>query len=365
MTPTAEEVLDIPVPVAGQRKAPKDERENSSPFTDIKKAAILLTAVGKDISAKILRHLSEQEVEMVSREVARLTPITAREASHVLEEFEQGCMAHSYMVRGGVDYAKQMLTEAFGADTGLSIVERLLKSMGASSGDLVALQKSDPGQLAKLIYKEHPQVIALVLSHLVPAQSSALLLALPADLRSEVVKRMARLDQFSPETVDRIAGYISRRMQSLGEYSRESYGGVRAVAEMLNRLDTQLSDQLLTVIGQDSQPLSDSIRRLMFVFDDLRKLDKQDMKALLARIDRKDMTLALKGTDKGTYEHFAQNLSQRAQDMLSEDISSLGPVRIRDVEAAQHRIIALVKQMQTEGAIGALGTQGGDDKYVE
>ncbi|MGA2715270.1 MAG: flagellar motor switch protein FliG [Bryobacteraceae bacterium] len=360
MTPTAEQVQDFPAVQTGKRKQGPEERPQAT-SGDLTKAAIFLVSVGNETSSKILRQLSEEEVELVSREVARLGPVSSEQAHTVMEEFERGYLAHSYMLQGGVDYAKKMLTEAFGSDTGLSIVERLLKSMGANSGDLVALQKSDPGQLAKLIYNEHPQVIALVLSHLIPAKSSALLIALPPELRAEVVKRMALLDQFSPETVDRIAGYISRRLQALGEFSRESYGGVRAVAEMLNRLDTGTSDELLAAIGQENETLPESIRRLMFVFEDIRKLDKEDIKILLSRIDRKDLIVALKGSDLDTYNHFAQAMSTRAQEMLTEDIEGLGPVKIKDVEHAQHQIIALVRQLQAEGAIGA---HGAGDKYI-
>ena len=165
-----------------------------------------------------------------------------------------------------------MLTEAFGADTGASIAERLLNSLGADAADLVALQKSDPRQLAKLIYNEHPQVIALVLSHLVPAQAAALLNALPAELRAEVAKRMAQLEQFSPEIVEKIASFISRRLKALGEVgASQSYGGVRAVAEMLNRLEKTASDELLNTVAKENEPLSETIRQLMFVFEDLQK----------------------------------------------------------------------------------------------
>jgi flagellar motor switch protein FliG len=362
MTPTAEAPAakrqqDSADSQDGKHKqAPEDKQR-----ADITKAAILLVSVGSEVSSKILRHLSEREVELVSREVARLGPVSAAEAAQVLEEFERGCAAHPYMLQGGVGYAQKMLTEAFGHDTGLSIAGRLEESTGANSEDLTALQNSDPGQLAQLIYNEHPQVIALVLSHLVPAQASAVLVALPPEMRAEAVKRMAQLDQFSPETVDRLAGYIGRRMQSLGTFSRESYGGAKAVAEMLNRLDAEASGELLAAVGNENETLSESIRRLMFVFEDLQKLDKQDMKTLLARIDRKDLTLALKGSNDKTRAHFSQNLSQRSQEMLEEDIRELGPVKIKDVENAQHQIIALVRQLQAEGAIGS---QGAGDQYI-
>jgi len=359
VTPTADQAQDIPVAQTGKRRG--HQETSGAALGDATKAAIFLVSVGKEISSKILRHLSEQEVEIVSREVARLGPVSPVQAHSVMDEFERGYLAQSYMIQGGVDYAQKMLTEAFGSEAGLSIVERLQKSMGANSSDLVALQKGDPGQLAKLIYNEHPQVIALVLSHLMPAQSSALLMALPRELRADVVKRMARLDQISPETVDRLAGYISHQMKALGEFNRESYGGVRAVAEMLNRLDTAASEELLAAVGQESGTISDAIRDLMFIFEDIRKLGKEDIKLLLSKIDRKDLTLALKGADVETRNHFTGSMSTRSKEMLVEDIEGLGPVKIKDVELAQHKIIALVRQLQADGAIGS---QGAGDAYI-
>jgi flagellar motor switch protein FliG len=359
VTPTAEQHQDNPAAQTGKRKGRQET--SGAAAGDATKAAIFLVSVGKEISSKILRHLSEQEVETVSREVARLGPVSPAQAHSILEEFERGYLAHSYMLQGGVDFAKKMLTEAFGSEGGLSIVERLQKSMETNSRDLAALQNGDPGQLAKLIYNEHPQVIALVLSHLIPSQSSALLTALPRELRAEVVKRMAQLDQFSPETVDRIAGYISRQLKALGEFNRESYGGVRAVAEMLNRLDTGVSEELLAAVGQESETLSEAIRDLMFIFEDIRKLEKEDIKLLLSKIDRKDLTVALKGADVETRNHFTRSMSTRSQEMLVEDIEGLGPVKIKDVELAQHKIIALVRQLQADGAIGS---QSAGDGYI-
>ncbi len=357
MTPTQEQPHALVPARSGKPPAKAGDRSLSG----LTKAAILMVSLGNETSSQILRQLSEEEVETLGREVARLPVISSSQATSVLEEFEQTSMARAYVLEGGVEYAKKMLTEAFGSDAGLSIVERLLKSLGADAADLVSLQKSDPKQLAKLIYNEHPQVIALVLSHLVPAQAAALLIALPAEIRADVAKRMAQLDQFSPEIVEKIASFIARRLKALGEFSRESYGGVRAVAEMLNRLDSQVSEDLLSTIHRENEPLSETIRRLMFVFDDIRKLDKQDMTTLVSKIDRKALALALKGTSDRTRNHFTQCMSERSAEMLREDMEALGPVKIRDVETAQRQIIAVLRQLQAEGAIG---TQSAGDRYV-
>jgi flagellar motor switch protein FliG len=320
-----------------------------------------MVSLGKDLSSQLLRQFSEEEVEMLCREVARLPNIQAEQAHDVLDEFYHTGLARSYVLEGGVDYAKKMLAGAFGTDEAQSMFERILRSLGTDAADLVALQKSDPLQLAKLIYNEHPQVIALVLSHLIPAQAAALLIALPAELRADVAKRMAQIDQFSPEIVEKIASFIGRRLKTLGEFSRESYGGDRAVAEMMNRLDRPVREELFATISLENKALSETIRELMFVFEDLQKLDKEDMKVLVGKIDRKALSVALKGTGDKMRSHFTQCMSERSAKMLQEDIEAMGPVKIRDVEANQQQIIGLLRQLQAEGAIG---NQSAGDKYV-
>lgn len=335
------------------------ERKDLSQINGLRKAAILLVSLGRELSSQLLRQLSDEEVETVSREIALLPLVPPEVQRGVLEEFEQMLLGPNFL-RGGVDCARTILTEAFGP-TGESIAERLLNSLGADAADLVSLQKSDPRQLAKLIYNEHPQVIALVLSHLAPPQAAALLMALPPELRPEVTRRMARLEQFSPEMVEKVASYIARRLRSLGELSRESYGGVRAVAEMLNRLDMHVSDELLSALSAENDSLSETIRGLMFVFDDIRTIHKEDLQVLIGQIDRKVLTLALKGANETVREHFIGCLSGRAAEALLDDISNLGPVRIREVEAAQTTIIDAIRELQAAGKIGG---QSEGDKYI-
>ncbi|HTA43110.1 MAG TPA: flagellar motor switch protein FliG [Bryobacteraceae bacterium] len=356
MTPTMEREQSGS---SGLRDFRSIDRRDPGQMAGLRKAAILLVSLGREASSALMRQLTEEEVETVSREIALLPPVSNETQRNVLEEFEQTLNSPSYL-RGGVDYARTILTEAFGP-TGESIAERLLNSLGVDAADIVSLQKSDPRQLAKLIYNEHPQVIALILSHLAPPQAAALLMALPPELRLEVTKRMARLEQFSPEIVEHVASYIARRLRNLGELSRESYGGVRAVAEMLNRLDTHVSEELLSTLGTENETLSQTIRGLMFVFDDIRSIHKEDMQVLIGQVDRKVLTLALKGANEVVRDHFIQCLSQRAAEALLDDISNLGPVRIREVEAAQTTIIDAIRELQASGKIGG---QSEGDKYI-
>jgi flagellar motor switch protein FliG len=351
------EQSQLPVP-----PAPPPEPRASRPtrLQGVTKAAALLLSLDEDTRSKILRLLSVEEVEMISREVARLPPIPAAEVKLVLQEFEDLNHARRYVLEGGVDYARTMLIKAFGPD-GLPMVERVLNSLGTDTTNLVALQKIDPRQLSKLIYNEHPQVIAVVLSHLAPEQAAALLNALPTELRPEVARRMAQLDQFSSQVIDQIASFIGRRLKAVGEFSRKSYGGVRAVAEMMNRLDRDASDQILSTIGRDNETLSDTVRQLMFVFEDILNLNTEDIRVLLSNIDRKALAIAIKGSSEKLRNHFVQCMSKNAAEMFVDDIESQGPVRIKDLEAARSQIIAVVRQLQTEGTIGG---QGAGDQYV-
>src|SRR5271155_1065186 len=328
----------------------------------LRKAAILMVMIGDEASATILRQLDEEEVQEISREIARVGSLTAQEAEDVLEEFYQMAVAHDYVVKGGLDYAKKILITAFGSDQAKKMLDRLMKTLGNETLSFDALQKTDPGQLAKFIHSEHPQTIALILSHLTPSQAAGLLFSLPAEMRSDVALRMASLDQISPEIIAKIAGVIGSKLKSLGSLNRESTGGVHAVAEMFNRLDSTSAKEILENIEQVNPNLVESIRHLMFVFEDLMLLDVNAVKEVLAKVDRKILTIALKGTSEQMKNHMLQAMSQRGAEMLREDMDALGPIKIKEVEAAQQQIITVVRQLETEGVINLKGTSG--EQYV-
>jgi flagellar motor switch protein FliG len=328
----------------------------------LRKAAILMVMLGDEASGNILRQLDEEEVQEISREIARVGSLTAEEAEDVLEEFYQMAVAHDYVVKGGVEYAKKILITAFGPEAAKKMMDRLMKTLGNETMSFDALQKTDPGQLAKFIHSEHPQTIALILSHLNPSQAAGLLFSLPAEMRSDIALRMASLDQISPEIISKIAKVIGGKLKSLGEMSRESTGGVHAVAEMFNRLDSNSAKEILENIEQVNPNLVEPIRHLMFVFEDLLLLDVNAVKEVLAKVDRKILTIALKGTSEQMKNHMLQAMSQRGSEMLREDMDSLGPIKIKEVEGAQQQIIAVVRQLETEGVISLKGTAG--EQYV-
>jgi flagellar motor switch protein FliG len=332
------------------------------PMPGVRKAAMLMILLGENTSAELAKQLSEEEVQVISREIARVSQITSDEADIALEEFHQMVMTRDFIVKGGLDYAKKMLMNAFGPEAAKKLMDRVIKALGHDVANFDVLHKADPQQLAKFIHSEHPQTIALVLSHLNPSQAAALLVSLPGQIRSDVALRMAHLDQISPEIINKIAGIIGQKLQALGEFSRESYGGVRAVSEMFNRLDSGTSKEILEAIEEKDPNLVETIRHLMFVFEDLLLIDINGMKEVTTRVDRKILTVALKGTSEQLRNHFLQCLSARGAEMLKEDMEVMGPVKIKEVEAAQQQIIALVRQLEGEGIISLKGSVG--EQYV-
>jgi flagellar motor switch protein FliG len=332
------------------------------PLSGGQKAAILLVSLGDQVAAEVLKQLEEEEVQKVSREVARVNSISAEQAEVVLQEFYDMSVAHEYVLKGGMDYARKLLVGAFGADTATRMLDHLVKALGSEFASFDALQKADPGQLARFIHSEHPQMVALILSHLNPSQAAALLISLPVEMRADVAFRMARLDRISPEIISKVANIIGQKLNALGEVSRESYGGVRAVSEMFNRMDSALSKEILASIEQRDSSLVETVRQLMFVFEDMVLIDQSGIKEVLSRVDRKLLTVALKGTSEELKKHFTECMSQRGAEILREDMEALGPTKIKDVEAAQQQIIALIRQLESEGVVSLKGTAG--ERYV-
>ena len=327
-----------------------------------RKAAMLLIVLGEQTSAELLQHLSEEEIQKVSREVAKITAISSEHAEIILQQFHHLSTAGDYVARGGMEFARKLLLRAFTPEQARRFLDRLAKALGTEASSFDALDKADPQQLAKFIHNEHPQTVALVLSHLNATQAAALLGSLPPALRADVAQRMASLDQISPEVIQKIAVVIGQKLSALGQFSREAYGGVRAVAEMLNRLESGTSREVLDAIEQQDTTLAETIRHLMFVFEDLLLIDQIGLKEVLSKVDRKVLTVALKGTSEQLRNHTLSCLSQRGGEMLKEDMEALGPVKIKDVEAAQQQIISVVRQLETEGVLSLKGAVG--EQYV-
>jgi flagellar motor switch protein FliG len=333
-------------------------------LTGLQKSAILLVALGDQASAELLRHLSEEEVQKVSMAIATLPPVTPEQAEAVLEEFRNATNTALQVGFGGVDYARRILTSAFGPEGSKKHLDRL-PNPERDSSDQHQLQRVDPQMLARFVKSEHPQTVALILSRLNPAQAAQVLTQMEPRVRTDVSLRIASLDQISPAVITKISAVIGKKLKSLGSIQREPSGGPRAVAEIFNQLDSTLSDETLAQIEELNAPLVEEIRQKMFVFDDLLSIDSSGVKELLSRADRRQLTVALKGATDEMRRHLLQGMSQRGAAMLLEDMEALGPTRIREVEAAQLAIIAVVRQLESEGVISRKkGGGGGDEQYI-
>ncbi|HEV8397103.1 MAG TPA: flagellar motor switch protein FliG [Vicinamibacterales bacterium] len=330
-------------------------------MSGLRKAAIVALMIGEDASASIFKHLSEDEIETLLSEMAALGRISSKMGEQVLEEFHQTAVAAEHVARGDIEFAKRVLIKSFGPDTARRMIDRVMRAFQSNAG-FASLERADPQQLSKFILGEHPQTIALILAHLQPANAAQLATLLPEELRVEVLTRMASLEDISPDVVSRISSVIELRLKALGGPSREQHGGVRAVAELFNRLERTVSTPVLEAIEEQRPELAVSIRNLMFVFDDLLHVDDNGMREIIQRADKKGLTIALKGASDEIRQRFFTNMSKRAGEMLREEMEVLGAVRLRDVEKSQQEVVAIARKLEEEGLISTGAAAG--EAYV-
>lgn len=322
----------------------------SPALTGARKAAIVLMALGEEKSAQVFKHLQEHEVEAVAREIASVGNVNAELGETVLSEFKDMTEAMSHIASGGVDQARKLLERSIGPEATKRILDRVIKSFNVSAG-FASLEKANPQQLSKFILGEHPQTIAVILAHLNAGAAAQLVSQLPDDLRADVIVRMASIDEILPEVIGRISSVIEQRLKSLGGPSREQHGGVKAVAELFNRMDRTLSQSALEMVEERSQDLAVQIRNLMFVFEDLANVEDTGIREIVNRADKKALTVALKGASEEIRTRFFSNMSKRAVEMLREEMEIMGAVRLREVEKAQQEVVAIARKLEEEGVI--------------
>jgi flagellar motor switch protein FliG len=328
----------------------------------VQKAAILMVVLGEEAAAGIYRHLSEEQVQQVTQEIAELRRVSPEVVNTVLEEYDQLSTTQDYLARGGSEYANRLLVKAFGPENAKLLLEQVSRAQEISASKLDSLQKADPQQLAKFLESEHPQTIALILAHLHVKQSTSLLMKLPEESRAEVVKRLAKLRAFSPEMAQKVAMVLHKRLQSLGEQSRRAYAGFKGVADLLNQLDQGSVKTILDAIEADDAGLALSIRNLMFTFEDFLSVPEAGLRELLGQLDKKVLAMALKGASEQLKNHIFKTMSSRAVEMLKEDMEVLGPVRSRDVAKAQQEVVTAARKLEGEGKL-VLKAEG-DDEYL-
>jgi flagellar motor switch protein FliG len=338
-----------PAPKAAPLMLPAESGFLPSDMPGLRKAAILVMALGEELSTTLFKSLSDANVQKLTDEITTLGDVPAVQLKQVLTEFYGLLETRQYVIRGGVDYALKLLTEAFGAAKAEEMLKQVKNMRERSSGDLAMLQKMEPQQLSKFLENEHPQTVALVLAHLDAQRGSVVLMNLSPGMRVEAVRRLAEMRQFSPEVAQKVALVLHRRMASLGNNGRRSYAGFKAVAELLNRLDQAESKGILEQIEHKEPKVAIQIRTLMFTFDDLLTVNQPSIRELVTAADKKVLALALKGAKDNVKAHLFKVMSSRAVEMLKEDMEVLGPVRPKEIGAAQQELLALATRLELEG----------------
>ena len=326
----------------------------------VRKAAVLLVAVGEESAKEILRALPEADVQRLTEELADLRGITPEMSAGILEEFWELLETQNFMMHGGLDYASRLLQETFGKERADDLLTLVRRSQEAAQGNLAKLQRTDPQQLGKLLDSEHPQTIALVLAHLDPRRASLVLDNLSEDHKVLSIQRLAEMRQFSPEMAQKVAHILHRRLENVGDTARKSYSGFKAVADLLNRLNAEESKKILETI-EDGQPeLALSIRNLMFTFEDLVTVPPATIREIVSGVDKRQLALALRGAKDELRAQIFKSMSSRAVEMLKEDMEVLGPVRSREVAQAQQEILNLARRLEAEGKV-ILKLETGDE----
>jgi flagellar motor switch protein FliG len=341
---------------------PSGGRRPSDTLSGPTKAAIFLVAIGEDVASEIFKYLEEDEVQLISRELTNLQRVSSDTADDVIEEFHQLLMAQAYVASGGVEYAKRLLVKAYGPELAKRLLDKITRSLESTAG-FEALQKVDPQQLSKLFQNEHPQTIAVVLAHLDASTAAATLEYVPEAQRTEIALRMANLQAISQDVIRRVSMVLDQKLKSVGDYSRQAVGGVRSVAEICNRLDREVARKMLEEVEADNPELALEIRNLMVTFDDLLLIDDVGLREILQRVDKKVLTLALKGTIPELQNRFFSNMSSRAVELMKEEMDYMGQVKVKDVSNAQRQVVDVLRELDEKGVVSLAGG-GGEDTYV-
>jgi flagellar motor switch protein FliG len=327
-------------------------------LTGEQKAAVLLITLGPDLSSEVFRNLSDEVVEQITLQIANTKRVQPQDRDAVLEESYQLALAEEYISQGGIDYARELLEKALGEQKAVEILNRLQGALQMTPFDFI--KKTDPQQILNFIQNEHPQTIALVLAHLSAEQSSTIISSLGPEIQVDVATRIATMDRATPEIIMEVEKVLERRIASVFTQEFASAGGVRNVAEILNRVDRSTEKAIMEKLEETNPDLADEIKRLMFVFDDILLLDDRTIQQILREIDSKDLVLALKGASEECKSKILKNMSSRARQMILEDMEVMGPVRLKTTEEAQQKIVNVIRQLEEMGEI--VVARGGEEE---
>ena len=324
------------------------------------KAANFFIFLGPEKSAQIFKHLNEEEIEQITLEIANVRQVPADKVDDIFREFYEMALASQFIGQGGIGYAKEVLERAYGEEKTIEIIGRISASLQVRPFDF--MRKTEPSQLLNFIQSEHPQTIALILAYLEPEKSSSILSALPPDQQAEVAKRIAIMDTTSPEVIKQVERVLERKLSSIAPQELTAAGGIKSVVEIINRVDRGTEKTIMEAMEVQDPELAEEIKKLMFVFEDIVIIDDRSVQRVLREVESQDLALALKGSSDEVNQKIFSNMSTRASDMLKEDIEFMGPVRLRDVEEAQQRIVNIIRRLEETGEI--VVARGGGDEII-
>jgi flagellar motor switch protein FliG len=314
-----------------------------------RKAALILTLLGPEIAAKVMHHFDEDSVELLSLEVARLDRISPEQREMVINEFHEMAVAQDFIAEGGVDHARKVLEAAFGSDKASEMIQRVQAAMQVVPFEF--LKRADPAQVLSFIQDEHPQTVALILAYMPIHNAATVLTRLPTDLRAEVAERIAMMDQTPPEVIRRVEQVLEKKMSSLLSQDMTKAGGPKALVDLLNRVDRSTERLILDSLSENNPDLADAVKNMMFVFEDIVQLDDRAVQQVLKEVDVKDLATALKGVPPEVQDKVYRNMSERAMNMLKEDMEFMGPVKLKLVEEAQQKIVSVIRRLEESGDI--------------
>ena len=325
------------------------------------KAALLLISLGPEVAAAVYQNLSEEEVERLTLEISSVKKVESSVKEEIIEEFHNIAVAQDYISQGGIGYAKTVLEKALGKEHAQAIINRLTSSLQVRPFDFA--RRADPSQLLNFIQNEHPQTIALILSYLEAEQAGIILSSLPQEMQADIARRIATMDSTSPEVISEIEAVLERKLSSTVTQDFSETGGVGAVVEVLNGVDRSTEKTILDALEIQDPELAEEIRKRMFVFEDIVTLDNRSIQRIIRDCENEDLMLSLKVSSEEVQSVLYTNMSQRMAESFKEEIEIMGPVRLRDVEEAQSRIVAIIRRLEDSGEI-IIARGGGDDIIV-
>lgn len=329
-------------------------------LTGRQKAAVLLIALGTDVAAQVYKHLSEEEIDELSMEIANVQKVSNEEKQNVLREFHEIAIAQEYISQGGIHYAKDVLEKAYGEEKAMEVISRLTASLQVRPFDMV--RKSEPSQVLNFIQNEHPQTIALVLSYLQPEQASVILSELPDEQQANVARRIALMESTSPDVIKQVERVLEQKLSTTFSHDYTSAGGIETVVQILNGVDRSTEKTILESLEIEDPELAEEVKKRMFVFEDIVTLDDRSIQRVIRDVDNNDLQLALKVASDEVSEVIFRNMSQRMAETFKEEMEYMGPVRLRDVEEAQMRIVSTIRRLEELGEV--IIARGGDDLVV-